>query len=85
MWKHRSPVIFIAALLFAIKTLVHSDAVSLTAMFVFLACHYLDRFFGADRAEVRIAAKLKGYEEEIKSLKNDISRIGLTMGIRGNK
>lgn len=96
MWKYRSEAIFAFAMVFAVHTVVAANPVHLIATIVFLACHYLDRFFGADRAEQRIAAKMKqyedalktahkAYEDELKSIKNDVSRIGLTMGIRGGQ
>jgi septation ring formation regulator EzrA len=85
MWKYRAPAIFIVALAFAVKTAVFGDIVSLLGATLFLSAHYADRFFGAERIEKKVEAKLKAYEDEIKGIRNDISRIGLTMGIRGNK
>lgn len=85
MWKYRSAVIFGLALAFALKTAFKGDVVSLLSTLTFLTCHYLDRYLGAERVEAKIQAKLQAYEEEIKSIKTDISRIGLTMGIRGGK
>lgn len=85
MWKYRSPAIFIAAMAFAVKAAVFGDLIALVAMVTFLTCHYLDRFFSAERVDSKALTQVKAFEEEIKSLRNDISRISMTMGIRGNK
>lgn len=84
MWKYRSEFIFGAAFVFAVETAVRPSPTFLAATFLFLSAHYVDRFYGMERANKKVEEKLKDYEEELKGIKNDLTRIGLSMGIRGN-
>ena len=83
MWKYRSALIFTAAIGFAAETAVFRSPISLIAMVTFLTCHYLDRFFGSERVESKALAQIKAYEDELKAVKNDISRLMMSVGIRG--
>lgn len=82
---HRGYVIFGAALVFACRTAWFADPVSFLATMLFLAAHYADRFFGSERFESKSLARLTAAEDELKSLKNEMSQIKMLSGIRGGR
>lgn len=85
MWRYRSETIFVLALAFALKSIVHPDTASVCGLVLFLGAHYVDRFFDKSRAESQVAHKFQAFEDEMKVFKQELSRISMTVGIRGQR
>lgn len=85
LWKFRNEVIFGLALAFAVKAIVHPDIASVAGLVLFLSAHYVDRFFSSERAEEKVVKRIADFEGEIKVIKDQVTRIALSVGIRGGK
>lgn len=85
MWKFRGEVIFTLALLFAVKAIIFPDVAAVCGVVLFLVAHYVDRFFDSERVESKIIKRVQAVEEDHKTLKQDISRLNLSVGIRAPK
>lgn len=65
MWKYRSEIIFLLGILFACKASFCSDWASVVTSLALFGMHSADRFFTADRVDVKISARLKSCEENL--------------------
>lgn len=83
-WQYRNEVIFGLSLIFALKSIVLPDIASVAGLILFLGAHYLDRFFSAERAEAKVISRMQAVEDELKVVKEGISRVSLSIGIRGS-
>lgn len=81
-WKYRGVAIFSAAGLFALKSLGMPDAVSIIGFALCLGAHYVDRFFSAEREEVKINKRIKDMEETLKIVAADVTHVKMAAGIR---
>lgn len=84
-WKFRGEIIFGAAACFAVKSLILPDFASVAGLILFLGAHYADRFFGSERVESKALARMTALESELKAVKQDISRLSMSVGIRSMK
>ena len=81
----RSKVIFLLALLFAAKALIRPDYASVCGLLLFIACHYVDRFFSDERVESKVVGRVKALEEAQKVLRDEMTRMNVNFGIRGSR
>ena len=83
--SRRSQIIFGLALLFAARTVWRPDAVSFLAMLTFLAAHYADRFFSAERVDSKALTRVGVIEQELKQVRTEITTVKLAQGMRNGR